>query len=546
MTAENLPGNPLELARAGSSEAENGLNGISLGILVSSADGAGAIGHLGLSRQAMSPVSRRISAGPQDFGEHANPFFGTDQPLRWSELLYFSAANVVIAVGALHSTTGGGASPRPGLSGRWSEPDPAVEYFDGQIRANPRFRHDDTEATEVLLSFGPDGGGLYTYGTSASLMAAVRAVSRSALEAQAPILFMQSPVALHRPLPTQRRADGSAERIREPFAPVLRASVGIDRRHPRRRLEFVRRLCGFAKELGLGLDVKDRRPGMARGDWFELNRIDDELIRTHQKELAGENEAVRVPRTRPVCIVGPARVGSTSACVEALDGVGAGLCAVSITTLHDISVIGMVVPVLDTRSAPPPDLRPDQSPAKARQAPIDDLGSLDTALTRLGRLASRTGRLTKPTPLRPLSSEAADYVLVAGRGRELPPGEGPEPERWALWASYEVSSVEVTAIDVLTVIQDAIDTAISSVVQIAPDAVRIDYGRSRLLDGARLRGRAKFSIPPIVEPPLKTQAEVLTEVCARAESACKESVVEGEIRISWRERWLGRLGELMP
>ena len=76
----------------------------------------------------------------------------------------------------------------------------------------------------------------------------------------------------------------------------------------------------------------------------------------------------------------------------------------------------------------------------------------------------------------------------------------------------------------------------------------VTYVRARVTPGGRLRGRAKLAITAVSPPAGLVLTEYLQEVCAASELRCRELLggttdafsLAGDIRIGWRERWLGR------
>jgi hypothetical protein len=527
---------PGRLTRSGAMQAAGGLSGVDIAIAMASGEGGRAAGRLALSRQPGTPAAtRRPVRADHAASADADVWSLTGSDCR--EFLLFSVPGLTVAAALRDATSGA----HPGMEGGWTSVAGETEQFTGHIRGNPRFQSEDVRVSEFLFTVDPDTTGVTDWGSAAVLMRLTATVADAAAGiGHAPILFMHSPVAPYKRLDSRRRRDGSFERPREATGVALRVALGVDASQPALRLQLESDLAEHAAATGLGLEVRDRRPGKVRGDWFNLVHRNDAKLAAHRAELSAEQAGEPVLAVRPVTIVGPARVGSTAACTRVLDQAGAGLVAVSITAVRDTAIINLVLP---ERRMPTADSRP-MSP--------DDYKSLGAGLLTTAQRAWRgPGRWPRPGDAG-LGRAAADYVLAGGRSRVLAPadeGKAP-PERWAIWASWNVGAEEVLMADFVHTLVRAVHESLGGEPGgrgRIPEPL-VTYVRARVTPGGRLRGRAKLAIASVSPPAGLVLTEYLQELCVASELRCREILggttaafsLAGDIRIGWRERWLGQ------
>jgi hypothetical protein len=561
---------PGQLTRFGALPAAGGLGGVEVQLFVSSDAESVAYGKVAASRQ---PGASRM----QKAGRRRLSGLGAPDEALWRladspdcrEFLVFSAPGAVL-VCATRNPPGGTGSANPGLAGRWTRVLGQSEQFVGRIRSNPRFLYEDLRVSEFLFTFDPAGGAVTDWGYSALLMDLTAGVASAAAHGQAPIIYMQAPVAPFVAPGSRRRADGSRDRVRESCSLSLRVSLGFDITRPERRLSVQSRLADYAVRAGLGLEMRDRRPGMVRGDWLRLIRREPERLARTKVSLAGERAEEPVRVIRPVTIVGPGRVGSSAACAAILNAAGAGLHGVSITTVQDIGIMNLF---LAQNEAAPTDTH-DRTSGRIS---VEDYQSLNDALDALADEAHRGAPATCAAESIELDGAAADHVLVAARRRVLrePAADHGQPRpalgggavvprsasgRWAVWATWNVPGELLSVHLILETIRIAIEESLELVHwNDDVDGPRVDYSRARVIPSGRLRGRAKLSIPIFAPPPPTSIEDYLDDVCSHAEGLCRELLVEhlkeigsdltgrptvaaalGDIRVGWRERWLGQ------
>src|SRR5690348_13596138 len=118
---------------------------------------------------------------------------------------------------------------------------------------------------------------------------------------------------------------------------------------PDKRHHVIGEIAALAAELGMGLQLSDRRFGKVRGEWWTVLSMDAERYEQRKQELFpwaadGVPDAVRL-----LTFVGPARVGSTAAIVSDQAARNVGILAVSEATLQQLAFINLVVPMAPAR-----------------------------------------------------------------------------------------------------------------------------------------------------------------------------------------------------
>jgi hypothetical protein len=551
----SVGGSPGELTRFGSLQAAAGLGGVEVQIFIRSDETAAAIGRLALSRQPGPAARLGDGMVPNEASESDPDFLPLTDSIDCTEALQFVCDGLTIQCATRGSLPGSVGSTTPGLAGEWSRIGPQTEHYAGVLRSNPRFLYDDVRLSELLFTIDPSIPEASTWGLAAILMNLAAKLSGAAKDATAPILYMQSPVAPFRAVPKPGRADGSLERPREAAGVVLRAAVGVDAKFPDRRIALEWSMSKFSADHGIGMEVRDRRPGKVRGDWFSVVKHEADQIRTYAEDLAGNDVDTQVAGVRPVTIVGPGRIGSTATCLALLNSLGAGLCGVSITAAQDIALINLILP---DRGVGPKESLERAGPAQ-RVADHQDLelGLRAVAQTALPTTDRRTSEVSD------LEEEAADYVLVAGRRRLHKKQRSPQGvqrrSRWAIWSSWDVPQRLVTFQMITRCLLEALTVEVetSGGARVQPQLL---YARSRTVGTARLRGRSKIAVETMPVPPELSVQQYLDELCSRVEARARELLIRrlsqdvgsggispnragallGDVRVGWRERWLGK------
>lgn len=557
-----IGGSPGQLTRFGAHQAAVGLGGVEVRVYMRSYGSARGFGRLGLSRRpgpagvslpAMVSEDRIVDVDPSAVSDAPAPI----------EVLHFACNGVVIRCATADAPPGAISPGGPGLSGSWSSIGAKSELFRGYVRANPRFLYEDVRLSELLLTLNPDMSSGSTWGTAAALMEVSSKLARSAQVAQAPILYMQSPVAPYQALSKSTRGDGSFERPRPAGGVVLRAAIGVDARFPERRIALEADMAQFAEDSGLGMEVRDRRPGMVRGDWFTVVKQDDggERFGQYMKDLVGASADEPIQAVRPITIVGPGRIGSSATCLGLLNSLGSGLCGISITASQDIALINLV---LADRGIGPRGVVEAEVP----QRRVADYQDLEAGLEVMARTAVRSVDFRGVEQTRALEEAAGDYVVLAGRRRQVAgPGMATpnlQDEAWAIWASWDLPAGTVS----FDAVAGSLIKGLTAECQaVAPDQTiraRLDYARSRVMSGGRIKGRAKMSVDVMTVPPEINVQVFLDSVCRQAETRTREllrsavarnggwgdslshaAVLPGDVRLEWRERWLGHVAPVM-
>lgn len=400
--------------------------------------------------------------------------------------------------------------------------------YGGSGSLNPNFLYDSVKNVEVLLTVGDDA---WNPSFRDSLMTGMTLenLARAAAEiADAPIMFLQSPVAPFHDRPPRRfRQDGSGEEPRRSQGSAIRLSMGLEEGRSKERLAFVEYICSFANENGLGLQFADRRYGRVRGEWWSVIEFDRDIFVQRSAELFPWADVTPPSTARMITFVGPARVGSSLAILRDLAARHVGVLAISVSGLQDLAFVNVLVPV---------------APARYTSAPTD--GTSTDLLVGLGSIASECGLTPRRRVKRRLVSEltaAMDYqVLNSGPVTlTVPPVDTIE---YPIWMSWELPEGLSEACDPTFLVLSQLNSR-SDVVQ----AAGLDYYRSRVIPSGRTRGRAKLSVHLVGLREDRIVPELLGDLCVRGQTEAvgallKAGVPQPEIRlrVAWRERWLGR------
>lgn len=492
-----------------------------------SADSAGS---------ATLQVSFRSSEGFRARGEalYAPPM-GVPGPLtvperQADEYLMFAASSQVVVARSWADAGDGLPVGGQGVIGL-PQDEGGVDEFLVRLAPSPDFLYERTEVSEYLVSYGTGAddareASLRLTELAASVSHEVAHPRASASEDPgSPILFMQAPVAPYRAVRHESIGDGSRERPRDILDNTLRIGIAFPRAAPRARQRFERWLLQFCLDRDYGLDVGDRRPNRVRGDWFGTSPH-------HSRKTTAGVPSSRRPHEayRPLTFLGPARVGSSAAIFASLQELGAGLSGLSVSALGDVAVINLAV------------LGAVSEYIVKREGEDEfftGFDNIDSAIRSSLALPANTG------PARPLG-RASDYFFLAGRLRV--PVTEKQGRHLAVWASWRCGDTDQHKL------VDSIGQELSQALQSAVGGRAVGssetaciYARASRSPAGETRGRAKFGLPVLLSPEMTIiDSPLLTAICESAElRARKLLALNGtrnvDLRISWRERDLGRL-----
>lgn len=396
--------------------------------------------------------------------------------------------------------------------------------YSGTVAINLDFLYDTARGSEILLTISHDRWRA-DYRDTLMLARAYQAMTTATAAAGVPVLFLQSPVSSFRDAPRSYRHDGSGEAPRAANALAVRMLAGFE--DPDKRHRVIGEIAELASDLGLGLQLSDRRFGKVRGEWWTVLSMDAEHYEQRKQELFSWADDGVPDAVRLLTFIGPARVGSTAAIVSDLAARNVGILAVSEASLQQLAFINLVVPMAPAR--------------RGRSTGEDGVCPVDVGLGLVGRDCGLTPQQqTREHHAKPGEEEAAGYqVLCTGA---IPLAEDVEPVHRPLWLSWEVPAgagdVPATAMELL----GADDRVVS---------VRLDYLRVRALPGGRQRGRAKIAVAladHLDKPEDRTRVPpALSSLCPWAQREVAARLVAADvpsraisIRLAWRERWIGR------
>lgn len=436
-----------------------------------------------------------------------------------------------------------------------------IDQFEIGVRPNPGFVYNYADSVEYLVTISTEIDESLQ-ATKGLLELAEFVANAAASEVDdslgSPILFMQGPVAGFRQGRLNSIGDGSRERPRSPSSLALRVAIGFSRDHPLSRVEFERKLTRFAIERGYIVNVGDRRPGKVRGDWFDVTAESDTVP-------IPANSKTTVNCVRPICIVGPARVGSTASVLRILSALKTGLVGISVSAFHDIAVIHLVLPATERRpgnGSTAFDLNPlladiGSTTEFPENAAADAGSSISSALIALARDSSAELDAFSVAAAEALDlSTCNDYLLVAGRKR-CRIGDVQPVSAYSVWVYWEVEATKLSPEELIDACQTALGECVGAINGSTPVAridADCDYVRVTSGTNGRARGRAKFAVPHFGGHLNLPAHALLSKVCRSAELRAREILRSGrdkdagtvsvDLRIVWRERWLGRTNPL--
>lgn len=432
-----------------------------------------------------------------------------------------------------HKPVAGVSINRISVTPRIDEAGSFRHLYCGSVVINPNFLYDPAHSTEILITLGYDAW-RPDYADSLMITHVYHGITLAAAgDGGVPVLFLQSPVAPFRDPSPKFREDGSGEAPRVANGMALRMLVGLDDANPGKRIELLRTITEVAQEHGLGLQIADRRFGRVRGEWWSVVAPNVGKYNQRKAELFGWAPEGVPQAVQLVTFVGPARVGSSAAIAADFVARNIGIVAMSVATLQEIAFINLMVPI-----------------APARLTSTQPAGTCLPITEGLGQLASDCG-LTRRQAVRARTqiggSAATDYqVLSTGpvMPRIEPVVEHPLWLSWVVPLEYDAAKrpPDVAAL-VVAQLCEATDRV---------GGARIDYYRVRVLADGRVKGRAKISVTLLAGPAKAQIPDLLSELCPWAQREVIGTLVRDhvplraiQLRVAWRERWLGRASTVM-
>lgn len=266
---------------------------------------------------------------------------GTSKMSAARETLSFAAHGVGVVI-LSERDVAGSASWNPGAPSVAAVPveSPVGLSFSGYARPNPTFLYDTGAVIEGIVTVEDEPRSLM-YGHAIALRELAAFIADLASEEfDSPILSFQSPAQA--PPHSHQKADLRARRDEWPRSTShsLRFAVALRSRSAASRFDFVDKLVAYCRERGFGTWVNDTRDGYRAGVWFGVVTHDRTLARHSHPTYADRRGDRQAHVVMPVTIVGPARVGSTSAVLAYLSRAPeVGLVACSVTSLDDLAFI---------------------------------------------------------------------------------------------------------------------------------------------------------------------------------------------------------------
>jgi hypothetical protein len=415
-----------------------------------------------------------------------------------------------------HRDKGGMQDPAAQLDPGSSE---SGYLFHGSARPNLTFLYETNRRFEAIVAVDARSGPL-TMRHVTRLRDALHEISAMAFEvARAPLLSVQSPVQL----PVPPRAEFEEDMIPTSSSKAVRFAIALPQPSAELTFALADRITAYCSDHNLGLWVRDTRPGCRTGNWFAV------LDTPGQGGSWPDEHEETVDHILPVTFVGPARLGSTFAIMEALAELPrAGVASCSITLLDDLAFIHLQL-------AFPYSV--DSALIRANAVGNDPASFMQGVLRQAG----------DPRKKFAVREMAGDYQSFAGPVLKY---LAPDPHRrLAIWLSWQMNRGGLAA--PLHTLAAALASVKVGWSRGSSDtqAANIEYLVCRDLGNSLLRGKGKLSVPYHVVSAGYTKRSgepSASQFCVALEDAWKAEVLKAntnahirEITISWREYWLG-------
>jgi hypothetical protein len=410
---------------------------------------------------------------------------------------------------------------------------------DGSMSPNPSFIYEASDYTEMLISIDPNRN-KPTVDDGLVLGVVLREISERAVEHDAPILSLETPVVIPQITYLSDDRPQRQERWRSPSGLGIRFSAALDRGRAGAQIRFADRLLEFCRERGLGLWMGDRRPGHRQGNWFRLIAHEEGRVADFRAQLPPVTER-GVTYVVPLSAIGPARIGSTNAIISALVAAGIPILSTSITAMRDLAIIHVLLGGTGDRSV---------SRFGSMQK---DLG-VDEAIKMLSDEVGTSSDAPAVRAAERLAERCVDYVSVAGPS--LVPRANIVKNRGVIWTSWEVPAGSIglgatlealldSITDCLTRAGDDITASESRAAELRPS---IEYLICRRASRDTVKGRCKISVPrDAVQQSADVDARRApqrfsngVELAFRERLWKVEAARGGDLSVGWRELWLSR------
>jgi hypothetical protein len=418
------------------------------------------------------------------------------------------------------------------------------KVFTGVAQPNPSFLFEGTTVLECLVSVAPQvplSRG-YRRHDGVSVYRLMGEIARLAADvAESPILSLQAPALV--PAPPGGTPTSDYETWPRSSAMAVRFSIATGELPAERRFAYVQTLEAYCRERGLGLWVSDQRPSHRAGNWFQILEHDAGRATKTAEGVVGADDALE--RVLPLTLVGPARIGSTLATLNLFGPREPAVLASSITVLDDLAFIHLQIGLTPDD---PTALLDDHSDTGPHPVPT---------LDRLGRILSAYGIQTHAYPL---PDVLAGYTPLHGPVIEI---EQSPPAARPIWLAWEVDSAQGGLRDMILGLSEALDQLVDSVGPESTDGAgprgrahypNIEYLISRDLGVGSVRAKGKLQVPDALleRLPLPGAAGQPASWGGRGVAVARSledswltllrnvGVAPRELRVAWRERWLGR------
>lgn len=417
--------------------------------------------------------------------------------------------------------------------------------FVGKARPNPSFLYEGSEPFEGVIVI-EDEPRAATYGQGIVFRELATFLSSLSSEgASSPILSLHGPSQA--PPHTTARADirGREDEWSRSSTFAIRFSIAVRSSTADKRIYLADAIGRWCAARGFGFWASDSRGGYRQGLWFGVNTHERLKARAAQPTAAdrgGDRQAYCVV---PVTIVGPARIGSTSAILSYLTRFPQlGLVATSVTALDDLAFIHLQIAVNHSSRRKLPaknrelsnllvnltangsqSLSPRHFFSSYGQLASDGAGVLDESSDRVASIEERCG----------------DYQVLAGPVLEV---VQEKVRRLPVWAGWRIRDEEHFSEVMLAM------NSVWREVGFDPAEDRgsnIEYAISRVTRDSSLRGKAKFSIAESSVPRWAgpgSDAAKASALCVELErrwrSKLRDSAISADVSVGDREFRVGR------
>jgi putative hemolysin len=418
--------------------------------------------------------------------------------------------------------------------------------FVGAAMPNPSFIYESAARFEALIALETEEQTL-RHSHAQALLRAISEVAQCAThQGVTPIMSLHCPVQL----PPRRvggpRVEERSETWGAPNVIAVRVAFALQKPSSRLRTAMAQRLASYCATRGYGLWLGDLRPGHAQGNWFKVQRPDNERLRDYLKaHHHWSDEESRVERVLPVTLVGPARVGSTNAVLSLLRcSPGLGIAGCAITSLDDLAFIHLQLTSPELKDF-------DVARDGVDEAQIGVSDRLKLIVEGLGeRLQDVDVRDEQPGRLAPRArviDRAGDYQVLAGPAFEL--DGSTERGRRPLWFSWRQTGAEAGWRPAIVALQSALNDCGLWAEEATPDRHRcanFEYLLCRAMGGGAFTAKGKLTVPSELlldrDAPLEYGA---TKLCIRVKAAWRARLAErgvvglDSLSFAWREHFLG-------